>query len=149
MHKTSSPLRSHHWDRSVPILQQQTLQLQHYDHNGADPTIDPTFVPQLRALCPQNGDGSRRVALDTGSQNTFDDSYFKNLKNGRGVLESDQKLWTDPATRTIVQRYSGTIRGLFGLRFSVEFARSMVKMSNVGVKTGSQGQIRRVCTAIN
>ncbi|KAK9110656.1 hypothetical protein Sjap_018716 [Stephania japonica] len=116
---------------------------------GADPTIDPTFVPQLRALCPQNGDGSRRVALDTGSQNTFDDSYFKNLKNGRGVLESDQKLWTDPATRTIVQRYSGTIRGLFGLRFSVEFARSMVKMSNVGVKTGSQGQIRRVCTAIN
>ncbi|KAK9134316.1 hypothetical protein Syun_013646 [Stephania yunnanensis] len=116
---------------------------------GADPTIDPAFLPQLRALCPQNGDGSRRVALDTGSQNTFDDSYFKNLKNGRGILESDQKLWTDPATRTIAQRYTGTIRGLFGLRFGVEFARSMVKMSNIGVKTGSQGEIRRVCTAVN
>ncbi|KAK9110650.1 hypothetical protein Sjap_018710 [Stephania japonica] len=116
---------------------------------GADPTIDPAFVPQLRALCPQNGDGSRRVGLDTGSQDTFDDSFFTNLRNGRGVLDSDQKLWTDPATRDIAQRFTGPIRGLLGLRFSLEFSRSMVKMSNVGVKTGSQGEIRKVCTAVN
>ena len=31
--------------------------------NGADPTINPSFLPQLRALCPQNGDATRRVGL--------------------------------------------------------------------------------------
>lgn len=87
--------------------------------------------------------------LDTGSGNTFDVSYFKNLMNGRGVLESDQKLWTDASTRTYVQRFAGPVRGLAGLRFGVEFGRSMVKMSNIEVKTGIQGEIRRVCSAVN
>ncbi|KAJ8647125.1 hypothetical protein MRB53_000148 [Persea americana] len=117
--------------------------------NGADPTISPAFLSQLRALCPQNGDGSKRVVLDTGSGTTFDVSYFKNLMNGRGVLESDQKLWTDASTKTYVQRFVGPVRGLGGLRFGVEFGRSMVKMSNIEVKTGTQGEIRRVCSAVN
>ncbi|KAG6652902.1 peroxidase N1-like [Carya illinoinensis] len=111
--------------------------------NGADPTIDPTFLPQLRALCPQNGDGASRVGLDPGSQNRFDTSYFNNLMKGRGVLESDQKLWTDASTKTFVQRFLGA------RAFNVEFGRSMVKMSNVDVKTGTQGEIRKICTAIN
>lgn len=113
--------------------------------NGADPTINPSFLPQIRALCPANGDGTRRVVLDTGSGSSFDTSFFNNLKNGRGVLESDQKLWTDPSTRTYVQRYAG----LLGLGFGVEFGRSMVKMSNIEVKTGTEGEIRRVCSAVN
>lgn len=122
--------------------------LYNFSGNGADPSIDPAFVPQLQALCPQNGDASKRIALDTGSSNTFDTTFFSNLRNGRGILESDQKLWTDATTRTFVQRFLG-IRGLLGLTFNVEFARSMVKMSNIGVKTGSNGEIRKICTAIN
>nr|DAD40288.1 TPA_asm: hypothetical protein HUJ06_014611 [Nelumbo nucifera] len=117
--------------------------------NGADPTIDSNFLPQLQALCPPNGDGTRRIGLDTGSSDRFDGSFFTNLRNGRGILESDQKLWTDPSTRTFVQQFSGPIRGLLGLRFNIEFGRSMVKMSNIGVKTGTEGEIRRVCSAIN
>ncbi|CAN4110589.1 unnamed protein product [Withania somnifera] len=115
---------------------------------GPDPTIDPSFLPQLRALCPQNGDGSKRVALDTGSVNNFDTSYFSNLRSGRGILESDQKLWTDASTKVFVQRFLG-VRGLLGLTFGVEFGRSMVKMSNIEVKTGTTGEIRKVCSAIN
>ncbi|XP_041011739.1 peroxidase N1-like [Juglans microcarpa x Juglans regia] len=111
--------------------------------NGADPTIDPAFLPQLRSLCPQNGDAARRVGLDPGSQNRFDTSYFNNLMKGRGVLESDQKLWTDASTKTFVQRFLGVSV------FNVEFGRSMVKMSNVDVKTGTQGEIRKICSAIN
>ena len=110
--------------------------------------MDATFVTQLQALCPADGDASRRIALDTGSSDTFDASFFTNLKNGRGVLESDQKLWTDASTKTLVQRFLG-VRGLRGLNFNVEFGRSMVRMSNIGVKTGTEGEIRRVCTAIN
>ncbi|XP_065868508.1 peroxidase N1-like [Euphorbia lathyris] len=110
----------------------------------SDPTIDPTFLPQLRTLCPQNGDGKKRVSLDTGSENRFDSSFFNNLKNGRGILESDQKLWTDASTRPFVQRFSGA-RG----NFNSEFTKSMIKMSNIGVKTGTEGEIRKVCSVIN
>ncbi|XVE93107.1 hypothetical protein REPUB_Repub01dG0161800 [Reevesia pubescens] len=122
--------------------------LYNFTANGPDPTIDSTFVSQLQSLCPENGDASRRVDLDTGSGNRFDTSFFTNLKNGRGILESDQKLWTDDSTRPIVQQFLG-VRGLRALKFNVEFGRSMVKMSNIGVKTGTDGEIRRVCSAIN
>ncbi|KAI3940006.1 hypothetical protein MKW98_029782 [Papaver atlanticum] len=129
-----------------------TFRYRLYNFNGtgaADPTINPSFLTTLRNLCPDNGDGSIRVALDTGSENRFDQSYYTNLRNGRGVLESDQKLWTDTTTQTFVRRFSGPFRGLSGLRFNVEFGRSMVKMSNIEVKTGAQGEIRRICSAIN
>ncbi|KAK6135387.1 hypothetical protein DH2020_030898 [Rehmannia glutinosa] len=109
---------------------------------GADPSIDPAFLPTLQSLCPADGDGSRRVGLDNGSENRFDNGFFAKLRDGRGVLESDQKLWTDGSTRDFVRRYLG-VRGLLGLTFSVEFGRSMVKMSNIEVKTGSNGEIRR------
>ncbi|KAF2325435.1 hypothetical protein GH714_028681 [Hevea brasiliensis] len=116
--------------------------------NGSDPTISALFLPQLQALCPQNGDRTKRVALDTDSENKFDASFFSNLRNGRGILESDQKLWTDTSTRTFVQRFLG-VRGLAALNFNVEFGKSMVKMSNIGVKTGSDSEIRKICSAIN
>ncbi|KAL6176122.1 hypothetical protein ACLB2K_052758 [Fragaria x ananassa] len=116
--------------------------------NGADPTIHPSFVPQLRALCPQDGDLAKRVDLDTGSAARFDAAFFTNLRNGRGILESDQMLWTDASTKSFVQRFLG-VRGLQALNFNVEFGRSMVKMSNIGVKSATNGEIRRVCSAVN
>ncbi|CAN1173898.1 Peroxidase N1 [Linum perenne] len=122
-----------------------------YNYNntgGPDPSIAAAFLTTLRSFCPQNGDGSRRVAMDTGSQNRFDTSYFTNLRNGRGVLESDQGIWTNNLTGPFVRRYLG-LSGLVGLTFNVEFGRSMVKMGNIGVKTGTNGEIRRVCSAIN
>ncbi|KAA8545594.1 hypothetical protein F0562_020378 [Nyssa sinensis] len=126
-----------------------SYRLYNFNSTGAaDPSIDPAFLPQLQALCPQNGDGTKRVGLDNGSANKFDASFFTNLRNGRGMLESDQKLWTDDSTKYFVQRFLG-IRGLLGLSFNVEFGKSMVKMSNIKVKTGSKGEIRKVCSAIN
>ncbi|CAK9181662.1 unnamed protein product [Ilex paraguariensis] len=126
-----------------------SYRLYNFNSSGApDPSIDSAFLPQLQSLCPENGDGSKRIGLDNGSSDKFDTSYFSNLRNRRGTLESDQKLWTDASTQAIAQRFLG-IRGLAGLTFSVEFGKSMVKMSNIGVKTGSDGEIRRVCSAIN
>ncbi|KAL6626842.1 hypothetical protein ACP70R_030568 [Stipagrostis hirtigluma subsp. patula] len=116
---------------------------------NADPTISPAFLPQLRALCPPNGDPGRRVALDRDTPGAFDASFFKNVRDGNAVLESDQRLWGDAATQAVVQKYAGNIRGLFGLRFAFEFPRAMVRMSSIGVKTGGQGEIRRRCSRIN
>ncbi|XXG47875.1 hypothetical protein AAC387_Pa02g2444 [Persea americana] len=116
---------------------------------NADPTINQVYLGQLQALCPPNGDGSKRVALDKDSQSNFDVSFFKNVRDGNGVLESDQRLWGDSATSSIVRNYAGTIRGLLGLRFNLEFPKSMIKMSSIGVKTGTQGEIRKVCSKVN
>ncbi|PIA65700.1 hypothetical protein AQUCO_00100892v1 [Aquilegia coerulea] len=116
---------------------------------NADPTINPAFLAQLQSLCPPNGDGTKRVALDKDSQTNFDVSFFKNVKNGNGVLESDQRLWGDATTQPIVQNYAGTIRGLLGLRFDLEFSKAMIKMSGIEVKTGSQGEIRKMCSKFN
>ncbi|EOY31067.1 Peroxidase superfamily protein [Theobroma cacao] len=116
---------------------------------SADPTINQSFLAQLQTLCPKNGDGSKRVALDIDSQTKFDVSFFKNVRDGKGVLESDQRLWGDAATRSIVDNYAGNIRGLLGLRFDFEFRKAMIKMSSIEVKTGSEGEIRKICSKIN
>ncbi|KAL0559889.1 hypothetical protein IC582_000269 [Cucumis melo] len=116
---------------------------------GADPTLNPSLVERLREVCPADGDGSSRVELDFDSSENFDLSFYKNLRLGGGILESDQMLWNDASTRPIIQHYL-SLRGLVGRSsFKVEFGRSMVKMSNAQVKTGLLGEIRRVCSKVN
>ncbi|XP_068320519.1 peroxidase 25 [Pyrus communis] len=116
---------------------------------NSDPTINQAFLEQLQALCPMNGDGTKPVALDRGSQTKFDVSFFKNVKDGNAVLESDQRLWGDDATRKIMQNYVGNIRGLLGFRFDFEFPKAMIKMGSIEVKIGTQGEIRKVCSKFN
>ncbi|KAI4318470.1 hypothetical protein MLD38_032171 [Melastoma candidum] len=124
-----------------------------YDFNNtvgaSDPAINPSFLPKLKALCPQNGDGTKRIFLDNGSGNMFDTSYFSNLKNGRGVLGSDQALYTDASTRTFIERFLGVGGGPSSRNFGLQFGKSMVRMGDIGVKTGVNGEIRKVCTAFN
>ncbi|CAI0629229.1 unnamed protein product [Linum tenue] len=107
------------------------------------------LVDKTETLCPRNGNGLKKIPLDRDSHGNFDTSFFKNVKAGNGVLESDQRLWDDANTRRIVENYAGTIRGLFGFRFDFEFSKAMIKMSGVEVKTGRDGEIRKVCSRAN
>ncbi|XP_027902268.1 peroxidase 25 [Vigna unguiculata] len=116
---------------------------------NSDPTINQDFIAQLQALCPNKGNGLKRVSLDIDSPTKFDVSFFKNVRDGNAILESDQRLWGDPATQSIVQDYAGNIRGLLGLKFDYEFRKAMVKLGSVEVKTGTQGEIRKVCSKVN
>ncbi|XP_059433225.1 peroxidase 25-like [Corylus avellana] len=117
---------------------------------NSDPTINQAFLAQLKALCPKDGDGSKRVALDKDSQVKFDVSFFKNVRDGNAVLESDQRLWGDEATRSVVQNYAGSIRGLLGITFDNDFPKAMIKMSSIEVKTtDAQGEIRKLCSKFN
>ncbi|XP_076915047.1 peroxidase N1-like [Bidens hawaiensis] len=116
--------------------------------NGPDPTIDQPFLPHLRTLCPLGGEQATRVALDTNSVNTFDTSFFDNIRSGRGVLETDSMLWTDARTQKYAQRFTKTRRS-HQSAFNKMFAKAMVKMSKIELKTGNQGEIRRVCNTIN
>ncbi|KAK8582634.1 hypothetical protein V6N13_069406 [Hibiscus sabdariffa] len=116
---------------------------------GSDPAINPDFLPQLKSICPQNGDVNVRLPMDRGSEGTFDKQILDNVRNGFAVLESDARLYNDDTTRMVVDSYFGFLSPIFGPSFEADFVDSMVKMGQIGVKTGSAGEIRRVCTAFN
>jgi peroxidase len=71
------------------------------------------------------------------------------VRDGNGILELNQRLWKYSATRRVAQNYGRSFRGLLGFRFDFEFPKAMIKLSSVDVKTGIDGEIRKVCTKFN
>ncbi|GFP98660.1 peroxidase 43 [Phtheirospermum japonicum] len=116
---------------------------------GADPSINPNFLPELKSTCPEKGDVNARLALDRGSEQTFDIQILQNIRSGLAVLQSDASLYQDLATRIVVDSYFGLLGPLLGPSFDADFATSMVKMGRIGVLTGSKGTIRRVCSSFS
>jgi peroxidase len=108
-----------------------------------DPTMSPDFLTKLKRTCPAKGT-DRRTVLDVRTPNVFDNKYYVNLVNREGLFVSDQDLFTNAATRPIVQRYAQSQRDFFD-----QFGVSMVKMGQIKVLTGDQGQVRRNCSARN
>ncbi|PNY00419.1 peroxidase 43-like protein, partial [Trifolium pratense] len=115
----------------------------------SDPAISPFFLPQLKAKCPQNGDINTRLAIDEGSDKRFDKNILKNIRDGFAVLESDARLNDDIATRSVIDSYFSPMNPIFGPSFENDFVHSIVKMGQIGVKTGSAGNIRHVCSAFH
>ncbi|KAK8488141.1 hypothetical protein V6N13_009213 [Hibiscus sabdariffa] len=113
---------------------------------GSDPGINPGFLQKLKAKCPVNGDVNVRIPLDWSTQNVFDVEIMRNIRDGTAVIASDARLYDDPETRQIVDSYAASQEAT---SFHQDFADAMVKMGNIGVKTGSRGEIRRVCSAVN
>lgn len=120
-----------------------------YNFSGTgspDPTLDTTYGNTLRRSCPQTGGGSTLNDLDPSSPDAFDNGYFTNLQNNRGLLRSDQELFFtsgDPAV-VIVNRFAASQAAFFQ-----SFASSMINMGNIGTLTGTNGQIRANCRAVN
>lgn len=114
---------------------------------GADPSINPEFLPELKARCPENGNVNVRLAIDEGSERSFDKHILENIREGFAVLESDARLNDDLFTKGVIESYFNN--PLFAPSFEADFVDSIVKMGQIGVKTGSFGEIRRVCSAFN
>lgn len=100
----------------------------------------------MQSKCPNRDASNRNLApLDSTSTDRFDNAYYTNLKSNTGLLESDQALMGDPQTAAMVNFYS-TMNQYY---FYNDFSASMVKLGNVGVLTGQNGQIRKKCGAVN
>ncbi|XP_010656526.3 lignin-forming anionic peroxidase-like [Vitis vinifera] len=114
-----------------------------YD-NGTN--IDTGFASTRRRRCPvDNGNGDDNLApLDVVTPNSFDNNYFKNLIQRKGLLQSDQVLFNGGSTDSIVTEYSKSPS-----TFSSEFASAMVKMGDIEPLLGSAGEIRKICNVIN
>ncbi|GAA0141343.1 peroxidase [Lithospermum erythrorhizon] len=116
---------------------------------GSDPSINQQFLLELQSTCPPDGDVNVRLPIDRGSTERFDNQILQNIRGGFAVLQSDAALYEDEATKRVVDSYFDILSPLTGSSFEADFASSMVKMGKIGVKTGSQGTIRRVCGAFN
>ncbi|KAM0047835.1 putative peroxidase [Helianthus debilis subsp. tardiflorus] len=112
--------------------------------NASD--IDANFASTRRRNCPANrGNGDGNLApLDLVTPNSFDNNYFRNLVQRRGLLQSDQVLFNGGSTDSIVLEYSNNPR-----RFASDFAAAMVKMGDIELLTGANGVIRTTCNAAN
>ncbi|KAH6762903.1 Peroxidase superfamily protein [Perilla frutescens var. hirtella] len=109
--------------------------------NGTD--VDAGFATIRRRRCPQNGGDSNLAPLDLVTPDKLDNKYFKNLMQRKGLLQSDQVLFSG-STATIVSDYSRNPRV-----FADDFAKAMIKMGEIEPLLGQNGIIRRRCSAIN
>ncbi|XWS69415.1 hypothetical protein CRYUN_Cryun04dG0177000 [Craigia yunnanensis] len=112
--------------------------------NGSD--IDAGFASTRRRNCPAtfpNGNGNL-APVDLVTPNSFDNNYFKNLLQKKGLLQSDQVLFSGGSTDNIVTEYSRNPS-----TFSSDFASAMIKMGDIDPLTGPAGIIRRICSAVN
>uniref|UniRef100_A0A7N0TPG3 Peroxidase n=1 Tax=Kalanchoe fedtschenkoi TaxID=63787 RepID=A0A7N0TPG3_KALFE len=116
------------------------------DINGAsDPAIDPTFLQTLMSKCPPQSN-SQRIPLDPTTPLLFDDELLRNIKRGVAVIQSDARLNDDDETRQILDSYVLIPQAS---SFAADFVDSILKMGALQVKTGQEGEIRRVCGAVN
>ncbi|KAI8028983.1 Peroxidase 55 [Camellia lanceoleosa] len=109
-----------------------------------DPSLDSSYAQQLMQACPQNVDPSIAVDMDPVTPRTFDNVYYQNLIGGKGMFTSDEVLFTNAASQSTVNDFAKNSN-----EFNGAFATAMKKLGRVGVKTGSQGQIRIDCTSFN
>ncbi|KAK7367510.1 hypothetical protein VNO80_09523 [Phaseolus coccineus] len=119
-----------------------------FDFGGSgksDPALDDSVLQSLQKVCPNQADSDTNLApLDPVTINTFDNTYYKNIVNNSGLLQSDQALLGDNTTASLVNNYSK-----WPLLFFRDFAVSMEKMGRIGALTGQQGQIRANCRVVN
>ncbi|KAL7229261.1 hypothetical protein ACSBR2_007879 [Camellia fascicularis] len=108
--------------------------------------IDSSFAQTRQGNCPRTvGSGDNNLApLDLQTPTKFENNYYKNLVNRRGLLHSDQQLFNGGSTDSLVQTYSnnpGT--------FNSDFVAAMIKMGDISPLTGSKGEIRKNCRKTN
>ncbi|KAK9115673.1 hypothetical protein Sjap_014620 [Stephania japonica] len=106
--------------------------------------IDAGFRATRRRNCPINGGDGNLAPLDLVTPNNFDNNYFKNLVQRKGLLPTDQALFNGGSTDGFVIKYSRNNGA-----FRSDFAAAMVKMGDIRPLVGSAGQIRRICSAPN
>ncbi|NP_001284470.1 peroxidase 2-like precursor [Cucumis melo] len=116
-----------------------------FNNTGSpDPSLNPDYRRFLEGVCSAGAD--TRANFDPVTPDIFDKNYYTNLQVGKGLLQSDQELFSTPGADTI------PIVNSFAARegtFFKEFRQSMINMGNIQPLTGGQGEIRRNCRRVN
>ncbi|KAK4280163.1 hypothetical protein QN277_011823 [Acacia crassicarpa] len=108
-----------------------------------DPVMDKSLADKLKLTCPATNTNNTTV-MDLRTPDLFDNKYYVGLVNREGLFTSDQDLFTDERTKEIVIEFAEDQSVFFE-----KFAEAMMKMGQLGVLTGSNGEIRGNCSVRN
>lgn len=136
---------SHTIGKARCVSFKQRLYNQHRD-NRPDITLEKSFYHTLASACPRTGGDNNIRPLDFVSPSTFDNSYYKLILEGKGLLNSDQVLWTgkDPEIAGLVKSYAENKPLFFE-----HYVNSIIKMGNINPLMGYNGEIRKNCRKVN
>lgn len=109
-----------------------------------DPTLDPDLASTLRQECPANSNDDPIIVMDRFSPAVLDNKYYLGLLQNRGLFTSDQTLLTNELTR--MQVVSNAEKPYL---WEKRFVQSIIKMGEIEVKTGDEGEIRKKCAFVN
>ncbi|KAL3614885.1 hypothetical protein CASFOL_040546 [Castilleja foliolosa] len=80
----------------------------------------------------------------SGPGGGFGNHYYRALTRGKGLLTADQELMADEETAKAVFEYAEDAK-----KFRLDFAGALVKLSNLNVLVGSEGEVRKDCSRVN
>ncbi|KAL0710053.1 hypothetical protein Bca4012_017031 [Brassica carinata] len=108
--------------------------------------IELSFALSRQRSCSAASGSSdnNEATLDIHSPGRFDLNYYRQLLNYRGLLTSDQVLYSGGSTDSLVVSYSRSLDVFYR-----DFVRGMVKMGDIKPLTGSNGEIRNNCRRPN
>ncbi|CAA2979147.1 peroxidase 9-like [Olea europaea var. sylvestris] len=134
---------------TIGVARCVTFRQRLYNQNGnnqPDATLEKTYYNGLQKICPEVGGDNNISPLDFGSPVKFDNTYFKLILRGKGLLNSDEVLLTGNMRQTmeLVKIYAEDEALFFH-----QFVKSMNKMGNISPLTGSKGEIRKNCHLVN
>ncbi|XP_051149759.1 peroxidase 9-like [Andrographis paniculata] len=134
---------------TIGLARCATFRQRLYNQNGKnqpDVTLERNYYNDLKSSCPKVGGDNNVSPLDVSSPVRFDNTYFKLLLSGKGLLSSDEVLFAgnEQKAAELVRTYADDED-----RFFHQFADSMIKMGKINVLTGSKGEIRKNCRRLN
>ncbi|XP_073128708.1 putative Peroxidase 48 [Henckelia pumila] len=140
--------------------------------DGPDPSLDTEFLEQLRSTCnrshvlpsPSPSPSSSPSPLSAlnilsnrtlfqdpgmkmdyeGPRKSFGVLYYRSLLQGKGLLFVDQQMTSGEETETWVRAYASDVT-----LFRRDFGLTMIKLSDLGVRTSPMGQVRLNCRRVN
>ncbi|XP_035548387.1 peroxidase 29-like isoform X2 [Juglans regia] len=110
----------------------------------SDPTLSPTFSLQLQTVCSDPSLADVAFAQNDATAFIFDNHYFIDIQNGRGLLKIDSEIATDPRTMPHVIAFGKDMQQFFHM-----FTSGFLKLSSHKVLVGEEGEIRRDCSFKN
>lgn len=109
-----------------------------------DSSLDRQYAVQLTKMCRTGSSDVITVDNDPSTPFRFDSQYYKVVLEHKGLFQSDSALINDERTRKKVVEFANSQDSFFE-----SWAASFLKLSEIGIKTGDEGEIRLSCSMPN
>ncbi|MCO5602992.1 hypothetical protein L7F22_057134 [Adiantum nelumboides] len=139
--------------QAVALLGSHTVGRTHCKHLVSrlypivDPTLNANYSSYLKMRCPSAKPNPKAVEYsrnDPATPMLFDNNYYRNVMQMRGLLKLDNALFLDARTKPYVEKMAHDIN-----YFYEQFVEGMSILTEHKVLTGSQGEIRKHCQWVN